>query len=93
MKYEEAMSGPDAKAWAEEIERKHSRMIKNKVWEVVPRSELPSGTKAIDSTWGCKKKSNGTLRGRLNARGFKQVEGVNYDGASIHLPVTNAVTI
>ena len=36
MKYEEAMSGPGAKAWAEEIKREHARMIKNKVWEVVP---------------------------------------------------------
>ena len=89
MKLEEAMSGPDADAWAKEIEKEHSRMVENKVWEVVPRSEVPKGTRAIDSTWACKKKSNGMLRGRLNTRGFKQVEGVHYDGSSIHLPVTN----
>ena len=68
-------------------------MIKNKVFEAVERSSLPTGTKVIDSTWACKKKSNGTLRGRLNARGFKQIDGQHYDGSSIHAPVTNAATI
>jgi hypothetical protein len=33
---------------------------------------LPKGTKVIDSTWVYKKKIIGTLRGRLNACGFKQ---------------------
>ena len=31
--------------------------------------------------------------GRLNARGFKQIEGQHYEPTSIHAPVTNAVTI
>jgi hypothetical protein len=39
------------------------------------------------------KKSTGKLRERLNARGFKQVEGVHYDRKSTHAPVTNAGTI
>jgi hypothetical protein len=39
------------------------------------------------------KKSNGTLRGRINARGFKQVEGQHYDGKTISSPVTNSATI
>ena len=68
-------------------------MIKNKVFKAVERSSLPPGTKVINSTWACKKKSNGTLRGRLNARGFKQIDGQHYDGSSIHAPVTNAATI
>lgn len=93
MKYDEAINGPDGKAWAEEIDNEHERMVKNKAWEVVKREDVPKGMKIIDSTWACKKKSNGKLRGRLNARGFKQVEGVHYDGSSIHSPVTNAVTI
>ena len=63
------------------------------MFEVVKRKNLPPGTKVIDSTWACKKKGNGTLRGRLNARGFKQREGKHYDGSSIHAPVTNPATI
>ena len=93
MKYEQVINGPDAKAWRAEIDNEHDRMVKNSVFEPVKRKNLPPGMKVIDSTWACKKKSNGTLRGRLNARGFKQVEGKHYDGSSIHAPVTNPATI
>jgi hypothetical protein len=68
-------------------------MVKNNAWEPVKKSLLPKGTKVIDSTWACKNKSTGKLRGRLNARGFKQVEGVHYDGTNTHALVTNAGTI
>ena len=54
---------------------------------------MPKNSKVINSTWACKKKSNGTLRGRLNVRGFKQVEGQHYDAANIHSPVTNVITV
>jgi hypothetical protein len=68
-------------------------MVKNDVWEPMKKSLLPEGTKVIDSTWVCKKTSTGKLRGHLNARGFKQVEGVHYNNTSTHAPVTNAGTI
>ena len=93
MKYKQAINGPDAEKWKAEIENEHNRMVENKVFTVIKKSELEPGTKIIDSTWACKKKSNGTLRGRLNARGFKQVDGTHYDGSSIHAPVTNPATI
>jgi hypothetical protein len=50
-------------------------MVANKVFQVVLQNDLQAGTKIIGSIWAMKKKSNGTLRGRMNARGFKQVEG------------------
>jgi hypothetical protein len=59
----------------------------------VKKSSLPKGTKVIYSIWECKKKSMGKLRGRLNARKFKQVEEVHYNGTSTHAPVTNAGSI
>jgi len=68
-------------------------MLDNHVFKPVKKWELDPGTKVIDSTWACKKKGNGTLRGRLVVRGFKQVEGMHYDSSDIHAPVTNAVTI
>ena len=68
-------------------------MLTNKVLEVVLQKDLPLGTKLIDSIWAMKKKSNGTLCGRMNARGFKQVEGQHYDGTTISSPVTNSATI
>ncbi len=93
MKYDEAINGPDGEAWKVEIEKEHKRMVKNGVFEVVSREDLPKDVKPIYGTWACKKKSNGKLRGRLNARGFRQVDGLHYDGSSIHSPVTNAATI
>ncbi len=57
------------------------------------RKDLPAGMKIIDSVWAMKKKSNGTLHGQMNARGFKPVEGQHYDGTTISSPVTNSATI
>ena len=93
MNYAQAMMSPDAEAWRKEIANEHERMITSHVFTEVERKDLPPNTKVIDSTWACKKKSNGTLRGRINARGFRQIEGVQYDGSSIHAPVTNSTTI
>jgi hypothetical protein len=68
-------------------------MLTNKVFEVVPQKDLPSGTKLINSVWAMKKKSYGTLCGLMNAREFQQVEGRHYDGMTISSPVTNSATI
>jgi hypothetical protein len=71
MKYNEAINGPDGKAWEKEIENEHDHTVKNGVWEPVKKSFLPKGTQFIDSTWACKKKSTRKLSGHLNACGFK----------------------
>ncbi len=92
MKYEEAINGPDGKAWEKEIENEHDRMVKNNAWEPVKKSLPPKGTKVIDSTWACKKKITRKPRGH-HACKFKQVEGVHYDGTGTHTPVMNAGTI
>ncbi len=68
-------------------------MVKNQVFEEVNKNDLPEGAKVIDSTWACKKKSTGTLRGRLNARGFKKIPGKHYDPFSIVSAVKNGMTI
>ena len=93
MKYEKAIQGPDGEAWKKEIENEHNRMVAHGVFEPVHKDDLPNGVVPIDSTWACKKKSNGKLRGRLNARGFRQIADVHYDQSSIHAPVTNGISI
>ena len=94
MKYDQAINGPEAEAWKAEIQNEPDRMVKkNKVFQEVHRKGLPPGAKPIDSTWACKKKSNGTLRARVNGRGFKQIPGQHYDSSSIHAPITNATSI
>ena len=40
-----------------------------------------------------KKKSNGTYRTRMNARGFKQVEGQHFDRTSLAAPVASDASI
>jgi hypothetical protein len=54
---------------------------------------VPKGVKLIDTTWAMKEKSSGTLRGRVNVRGFKQINRQHYTGTSISVLVTNAMTI
>jgi hypothetical protein len=93
MKHHEAFNGSDGKAWKEEVRKEHQRMINNGVFEPVKISELPKGIKLIDTTWAMKKKSLGALRGRVNVRGFRQIEGEHYDGTSISALITNAMTI
>ena len=93
MKFDEAMNGPDAEGWRKEVDNEHERMVHHGVFEPVEKSEMPPGATTIDSSWVMKKKSNGTLRGRVTARGFKQRVGEHYDPASISAPVTCPATI
>jgi hypothetical protein len=59
----------------EEVAKEHKRMFDSGVFEPVKMSKVPKGVKLIDTTWAMKKKSSGTLRGRVNVRGFKQIDG------------------
>ncbi len=93
MTFNEAIEGPDGDCWKEEVENNFFQMIKNKVFKAVLKKDLLPGTKIINSVWAMKKKSSSTLRGRLNVRGFKQIEGQHYNGTTISSPVTNSATI
>ena len=93
MTYNEAINGPDGEHWKAKVENEYQQMLHNKVFETVMIADLPPGAKLINSVWEMKKKSSGVLCGRINVRGFKQVEGQHYDGTTISLLVTNAATI
>jgi hypothetical protein len=75
MKYHEAINGHDGDLWKEEVAKEHKQKIDSGVFEPVKMSKVPKGVKLIDTTWAMKKKSNGTLCGRVNVRGFKQIDG------------------
>jgi hypothetical protein len=92
MKYKEAMRS-DKEGWDKAVEEEHNRMIENNVWKVVNKVDVPKRAKILTSTWACKLKSNGTKRARINGRGYEQVDGVHYDSASIHSPVTNYTSV
>jgi hypothetical protein len=93
MTYNKAINGPDGKHWKAEVQNKHQQMVKSKLFKTVLKSDLPPGTKIIDSVWAMKKKSNGSLCVRFNARGLKEVEGRHYNGMTINSLVTNSMTI
>ena len=59
----------------------------------VKQDLLPKGAKVFTTTWAMKLKSNGTHRGRLNARGYKHVDGIHYASYSIAATVTNPITV
>jgi hypothetical protein len=54
---------------------------------------VPEEAKILTSTRSMKKKSNGTFRARMDARGLQQIYGEHYDSTSIASPVANKVKI
>jgi hypothetical protein len=66
------------------VEDEHNQMVKHPVWQAV---------KIVSSAWAMKKKANGTFCTWLNARGYKQVNGIHYDSHNISAAVTNNVKI
>ena len=79
--YEEAMMSPDSDRWLEAMKSEIESMYENKVWTLV---DLPDDQQAIENKWIFKKKidTNGNVtvyNARLVAKGFRQVQGVDYD--------------
>ena len=76
--YEEAST---LSVWRESMMEEYASIMKNNVWEVVPRLE---GKSVVTSRWLYKIKyvaddSIEKYKARFVARGFSQVEGVDYD--------------
>jgi hypothetical protein len=76
--YEEAAS---QQVWREAMVEEYVSIMENDVWEVVPR---PEGKSVVTSRWLYKIKhaADGSIekyKARFVARGFSQVEGVDYD--------------
>ena len=79
--YEEAMMSPDSTKWLEAMKSEMGSMYENKLWTLV---DLPDDRQAIENKWIFKKKtdadSNVTVyKAQLVAKGFQQVQGVDYD--------------
>ena len=72
---EQAMRSPNADKWKEACEYELDAMRKNKTWELVDR---PADRKVVKCKWVFKHKADGRYRARLVAKGFTQVEGVDY---------------
>jgi hypothetical protein len=78
--FKEAMCGPDAAGFIEAMETEIVTLIKLGVFDILERK---SNMKVISGVWALKRKRypDGRVRklkGRYCARGFEQVEGVDY---------------
>jgi hypothetical protein len=76
--YEEAFSQP---AWRDAMMEEYQSIMKNDVWDIVPRPERKS---VVTSKWIYKIKhtADGSIekhKERFVARGFSQVEGIDYE--------------
>ena len=61
MTLDQALNGPDASGWVEEVVNEHERMKKFRVWQAVKKVNVPRNRKILSTVWACKKKSDGTL--------------------------------
>jgi hypothetical protein len=71
----------DHQVWREAMVEEYDSIVRNDVWDVVPR---PVGKSIVTSRWLYKTKivADGSIekhKARFVARGFSQIEGVNYD--------------
>lgn len=78
LNYKQVLKTGNLEKRDEAIETEHNKFKKYKVWETVDKEEVPKGANILTSTWAIKKKPNRTYRARLNARGYKQVDGEHY---------------
>ena len=75
------MTGPNSEKWLEAMKSEMESMYANQVWTLV---DPPEGAKPIGCKWVFKKKTDMdgnaiTFKGRLVAKGFKQIHGVDYN--------------
>ena len=72
---------PNSLKWLEAMKSEMGSMYENKVWTLV---DLPDDQRAIENKWIFKKKTdaNGNVtvyKAQLIMKGFRQVQGVDYD--------------
>ena len=79
--YEEAMMSPDSAKWLKAMKSEMGSMYENKVWTLI---DLPIDRQAIEIKWIFKRKTDADssvtiCKARIVAKGFRQVQGVDYN--------------
>ena len=74
--FKEAMSSEYADEWLEACQYDMDALAHLGVWHLEP---LPEGRKAVKSKWVFKKKVDGHFCAWLVAKGFTQIEGVDFN--------------
>ena len=93
--YEEATMSLDSDKWLEAMKSEIGSMYENKVWTLV---DLPNYRQAIENKWIFKKKTDAdgnviVYKYRLVTKGFRQVQGVDYDETFSPVAMLNSVQI
>ena len=79
--YQEAIKSPDSEKWLNAMRSEMESMYTNQVWNLV---DPPKGINPIGCKWVFKRKTDmdgnvHTFKGKLVAKGFKQIHGIDYD--------------
>ena len=74
------MMSPDSTKWLEVMKSELGSMYENKVWTLI---DLPIDRQAIEIKWILKRKTDADssvtiYKARIVAKGFRQVQGVDY---------------
>ena len=75
------MADPDSEKWQDAMKSKIESMKENQIWNLI---DPPDGVKTIECKWIYNKKKDidgnaHIYKSRLVAKGFRQVQGVDYD--------------
>ena len=78
--YDEAMTSPEANNWQEAMQSEYDSLSENNTWDI---TDLPEGKRIIGGKWVFNKKFDKDndltkYKARYVARGFSQIEGVDY---------------
>ena len=74
--YKKVMESEFANEWQEACQYEMDALAKNGMWKLV---NLPPGQKAIKSKWVFKRKVDGRFCMCLVAKGFTQIQEIDYD--------------
>jgi len=93
--YKEAMMGPDSVKWQEAMKSEIESMHENQVWNLI---DPPEGVMPIECKWIYKKKidADGNVhvyKARLVTKGFRQIQGIDYDEIFSHVVMLKSVRI
>ena len=84
MYMEQAIQQPDKKEFIKAMISEVQAHTANGHWEIIPRTDVPVGTKVLPAVWAMKRKRRIATqeiykwKARLNIHGGKQEKGINY---------------
>ena len=105
MYFHQAMAAPDRQEFIKAMEDEIKGQVKNNIFTIIPRSEVPQGKRVLPAVWAMRRKrriATGKVykwKARLNIDGSKQIKGEDYwetyapvaNWASIRLLLTHAI--